>query len=310
VLKAHQLKALSVRSDRRGLVRLGGHLGALCITGALVLLAHGPWLVPAILVHGYVLIFLFCALHEATHHTPFRSRWLNNAVGHLAGFLLLLPFEYFRLFHWNHHRFTQDPLRDPELARPKPSTLGGYLLHVSGMPNWAARISTVAGHAFTGRAPQPWIGPENEVLIVREARLYVLAYGVVIAGSIALGSAVLLWIWVLPAMLGQIFLRLYLLAEHTGCEMSSDTLGNTRTTYTNAVVRFFAWNMPYHVEHHAYPAIPFHSLPKANAHFRTAIRTGTPGYAAATRSIFQHLLAAHHSPERSSAAARTESKTS
>jgi len=147
--------------------------------------------------------FLFCALHEATHHTPFRSRWLNNAVGHFAGFLLLLPFEYFRLFHWNHHRFTQDPLRDPELARPRPATWAAYLFHVSGMPNWAARISTSAGHAFTGRAPQPWIGPEKERLIVREARLYVLAYCGVLAGSIALGSAVLLWIWVLRRCSGR-----------------------------------------------------------------------------------------------------------
>jgi len=309
VLKADQLKALCVRSDAQGLLRLGGHLGALCVTGALVLLAHGAWLVPAIVLHGYVLIFLFCALHEATHHTPFRSRWLGTAVGHFAGFLLLLPFEYFRRFHWDHHRFTQDPLRDPELARPKPATLGEYLLHASGLPNWGVRIKNTAEHAFTGRVPQPWIPPENKALIVREARLYLLAYCVVIAGSIAMGSAVLLWIWVLPAMAGQIFLRLYLLAEHTGCEMSADTLGNTRTTYTNAVVRFFAWNMPYHVEHHAYPAIPFHSLPKANTYFRAAIRTGTPGYLAATHLIFRYLLA-HHSPGRSSAAASTESKTS
>jgi fatty acid desaturase len=298
MLKADQLKALAVRSDRRGLLRLGGHLGALCVTGALVLQARGVWLFPAVVLHGYVLIFLFCALHEATHHTPFRSRWLNNALGHFAGFLLLLPFEYFRLFHWDHHRFTQDPARDPELARPKPSSLAGYLLHVTGLPNWVTRINTVASHAFTGRAPQPWIAPEKRALIVREARFYVFVYAAVIAVSILLQSGVLLWIWVLPAMLGQIFLRLYLLAEHTGCEMSDDTLGNTRTTYTNAVVRFFAWNMPYHVEHHAYPAIPFHCLPKANAYFRASIRVGPPGYVAASRSIIRHLLRDAKAPGR------------
>lgn len=290
-LRGDQLKALCERSDRQGLLRLGGHLAALVLTGALVLQARGVWLVPAILLHGYVLIFLFCALHEATHHRPFRSRWLNNALGHFAGLLLLLPFEYFRLFHWDHHRFTQDPLRDPELARPKPATLAGYLLHVSGLPNWATRIRTVAGHAVSGRVPQPWVPQHKHALIVREARLYVLAYGAAIVASIALQSAILLWIWVLPAMAGQPFLRHYLLAEHTGCETGDDPLGNTRTTYTNALVRFFAWNMPFHVEHHAYPAIPFHSLPKANIFLRGSIRVGTPGYIAATRSIIAHLLA-------------------
>jgi fatty acid desaturase len=99
-----------------------------------------------------------------------------------------------------------------------------------------------------------------------------------------------------------------LLAEHTGCEMSSDTYANTRTTITNPVVRFFAWNMPYHVEHHAYPAIPFHSLPRAHEHLRGAERTVSPGYLSATRSIFRYLTS-HHSPVRASASARTEAKT-
>src|SRR3954468_3949898 len=115
-LKAAELKALSQRSDARGLLQLGGHLGTLCVTGAVVLALRGTWwVVPAIVAHGYVLIFLFCALHEATHFTPFRSRWLSRSLGHFCGFLMLLPFEYFRLFHWDHHRFTQDPERDPEL---------------------------------------------------------------------------------------------------------------------------------------------------------------------------------------------------
>jgi fatty acid desaturase len=102
----------------------------------------------------------------------------------------------------------------------------------------------------------------------------------------------LLWLWILPAMIGQVFLRNYLLAEHTGCENCSDTLANTRTTYTNAVVRFFAWNMPFHVEHHAYPSIPFYALPRANVHLRDQIKVGDPGYVAAMRSILRFLFKA------------------
>jgi len=55
------------------------------------------------------------------------------------------------------------------------------------------------------------------------------------------------------------------LAEHTGCAQAPNMLENTRTTYTNAFVHFFAWNMPHHAEHHAYPAVPFHALPKLGA---------------------------------------------
>jgi hypothetical protein len=65
-----------------------------------------------------------------------------------------------------------------------------------------------------------------------------------------------------PLLVGQGFLRPYLLAEHTACAFTRDCLENTRTTLTLWLVRLFAWNMPYHGEHHAYPAVPFHALPR------------------------------------------------
>jgi fatty acid desaturase len=65
-----------------------------------------------------------------------------------------------------------------------------------------------------------------------------------------------------PLLVGQGFLRPYLLAEHTACAFTRDCLENTRTTLTLWLVRLFAWNMPYHAEHHAYPAVPFHARPR------------------------------------------------
>ena len=41
-----------------------------------------------------------------------------RAVARACGLLLVLPADYFRAFHLRHHRFTQDPARDPELAPP------------------------------------------------------------------------------------------------------------------------------------------------------------------------------------------------
>ena len=50
--------------------------------------------------------------------------------------------------------------------------------------------------------------------------------------------------------------------KHGLCPMVANMFDNTRTTYTNRVVRFFAWNMPFHTEHHTYPTVPFHKLPE------------------------------------------------
>jgi fatty acid desaturase len=56
-------------------------------------------------------------------------------------------------------------------------------------------------------------------------------------------------------------------------------LENTRTTFTNAVVRFIAWNMPFHAEHHAYPSVPFHRLPDFHEIVRQHLKTTERGYA-------------------------------
>jgi fatty acid desaturase len=51
-------------------------------------------------------------------------------------------------------------------------------------------------------------------------------------------------------------------------------------------VKGFAWNMPYHVEHHAYPSIPFHALPKLNEIVAEQIVYRGPGYIAVTRETW------------------------
>ena len=85
-------------------------------------------------------------------------------------------------------------------------------------------------------------------------------------------------VWLLPLALGFPVLRLYLLAEHDRCEEVADMLRNTRTTLTNRAVRFLAWNMPFHAEHHAAPSVPFHKLPELHGHVRNRIAVLTPGY--------------------------------
>ena len=107
--------------------------------------------------------------------------------------------------------------------------------------------------------------------------------------SVLLRSDAVIEFWVLPAVLGQPWLRLYLMAEHTGCPLIPDMLANSRTTLSNPVVRFFAWNMPYHAEHHSFPAVPFHALPALHADLAPALKTTARGYVAAQREIFRAL---------------------
>jgi fatty acid desaturase len=285
-----RLTHLNRRSDARGLLHLAGHGLLLLAAGMLLGFAiHNWWVVPATVLYGIVLIALFAPLHETIHRTAFRSRWLNDAVGWLCGLLLVLPPEYFRFFHFAHHRHTQDPLNDPELASPKPATSGQWLAHVSGWNYWRAELVGLVTHAL-GRAPEPFLkAPRAAARVVAEARVTLVVYAAITAVAIVEGSWAPLTYWVLPALVGQPFLRLYLLAEHTLCPLVPDMLANSRTTRSNAAVRFLAWNMPYHAEHHAFPSVPFHALPSVHRDLRADLKVTAPGYLAVNREIFRSL---------------------
>jgi fatty acid desaturase len=242
------------------------------------------------------------AVHETAHKTAFKSRGLNLAVGHLSAFIIGLPYEYYCLFHWDHHRYTQDPDKDPELiVGVKPASDTQLAVAYSGLLQVAGRLRLMLGHAITGNVTVPWIPESKRAVVVGEARAYAALYVLLLALSLWFSSALLLWVWIVPLVIGQFFLRPYLYAEHTGCERTRSAFENTRTTYTGAVVKWFAWNMPYHVEHHAYPSIPFHALPKLNAIVDGEIVHRGHGYIRTTRETwawFRRQLQAAQANER------------
>jgi fatty acid desaturase len=292
LLEREMVRRLSQRSDARGLLQLGVHAGLLCATGVLVWASRdSAWLLPAMLLHGIALSFLFCALHESIHRTAFASGWLNEAVAWVCGALLVLPPDYFRLFHFAHHRFTQNPERDPELTVPPPATAAAYWWRVSGLPYWYDRVSVTLRHALIGRVTEAFVPRERAALVVREARMLWGVYAGVAAVSLYLGRREALIYWVLPALLGQPFLRLFLLAEHTGCPLTDDMLSNTRSTRTNALVRLLTWRMPYHAEHHCFPSVPFHALGRLNGLIGTRTRVTAPGYLALHRELLRQFRA-------------------
>ena len=45
--------------------------------------------------------------------------------------------------------------------------------------------------------------------------------------------------------------------------MWTRSLENTRSTRTNALMRWMCWNMQYHTAHHAFPGVPCYALPPA-----------------------------------------------
>ena len=292
-LSKDERQQLTAKTDAAGLLHLAVHAGFIVLTGIaihLIVASTGftVWLLPVMMAHGILLVFLFTLQHETTHYTPFKTRDLNTLVGTVCGFILFLPPVWFRYFHLAHHRYTQDPLKDPELASPKPKTTYQYLAYLSGIPVWKSHIGTLIRNAI--HECDDGFVPANKRRLVRiEALALSGLYLFVAVVSLWFGTTVMQTLWLLPLLLGQPFLRAYLLAEHAKCPEVDNRFENTRTLSTNPLVRRLAWNMPYHTEHHVYPAIPFFRLPEAHALARQHLQQLVPGYRSFHRQFYQQI---------------------
>jgi fatty acid desaturase len=49
------------------------------------------------------------------------------------------------------------------------------------------------------------------------------------------------------------------------------------------------WNMPFHAEHHLFPAVPFHRLPALHDQIGNRFSHVEPGYAATNYKIWRAL---------------------
>lgn len=272
---------LTAQDARAGWRQLALHLALIVAPGLWIGLRLPLWPL-ALPLLGLALTFLFAAAHECTHGTALSPRWLNEAVGHFAGLVLLLPFLSFRYYHLAHHRHTNDPERDPELeGATTPATPAEWILYLSGLPFWRAQAKLILTAAL-GRPMPSWAPPGVVPRLRTEARIYLGVYALALLSLI--WSPLVLWLWLVPVLIGQPVLRLYLLAEHGDCPRVADMFLNTRTTFTNRAVRLLAWNMPYHAEHHVYPAVPFHRLPELHALTQAHLGQTAEGYAAFTRA--------------------------
>ncbi len=276
-LSGEERNHLTALSDGPGLLKLAQHLLLIGLLAWLIMADVPGWPV-LMLPLGILKVFLFTLLHETVHRTAFQSVWLNRLVGRACSVILILPADWFRYFHLAHHRFTQEPARDPELAEAKPDTVLRYIVHISGYGVWRGQITAMLRNATLANEDE-FVPARAKAKVMREARAMLMLYAGLLAGSLLAGSALLLWIWIVPLLIGQPFLRLYLLAEHGRCAFVANMFENTRTTFTNRLVRWLAWNMPYHAEHHAYPAVPYHKLPEFHARTREHLQVTENGYA-------------------------------
>jgi fatty acid desaturase len=98
-----------------------------------------------------------------------------------------------------------------------------------------------------------------------------------------------MYVGALPFMYGTWLSVYFGLTQHLG--LAEDVLDHrlsARTVYMNPIFRFVYWNMNYHVEHHMFPMVPYHALPRLHA----AIRHNLPPPYASTWAAYREVLPA------------------
>jgi fatty acid desaturase len=289
-LDKKQLKALAKRSDGPGLRYLSLWVLALLVTGAPIWAVLSWWqpgvwswaaLIWAMVVYGAVLtVPAYAMSHETAHGTAFRSRWLNEAVFWLTSLIYMEEPLHRRYTHTNHHSYTWHAGKDSQMPFDTPMGLGGWLLEISGLALLRFH-ALVLLRLLSGRYSPVMrdVTPPGEFAkMTRNAWVFALVYAG-LGGAIVAGQSWLLWFLVLPRLLGAPVMLLFTLIQHVEMQENHPSiLESTRSFRTSWLGRFLYMNMNHHIEHHLYPLVPFHALPKLGAVLEPELPAPDPGF--------------------------------
>lgn len=278
-LAAATLQELSERTHGAALVRALVQVTLLAASTGILLAAPEPWLRwPAFAIQVLMQFAMFGLLHETIHGTAFASTAANGAGSWIAAVWQFAPPAWMRAFHFQHHRHTHELALDPELsglawmARWPRGVLG--LANASGLPILLARV-LLTGAAATGvpalfAKALPYVARDRRAAVARDARILLAVHAMLVALGLTVAPGVA-WLYA-AAVAAHALLSIYLTCEHRGLPGEGDVLARTRSIRAGWQLRFLLWNMPYHAEHHAYPSVPFHALPRLHRLLQPALR--------------------------------------
>ncbi len=231
--------------------------------------------------------------HESLHGTAFKTDWMNNALYEIASFMVMRESTPWRWSHTRHHSDTIIVGRDPEIAVPRPPNIGQILLSfidLNVMPRYLYKLVLHSTGKLTAEE-QTYIPIDEYEKVFVKARIVLLIYVLVSALAIYTRSILPLMYIGLPNIYGSWLMPIYGLTQHAG--LAEDVLDhrlNCRTVYMNPIHRYLYWNMNYHVEHHMFPLVPYHALPRLHELVKADMPTPYHSIAAAFREIIPAVL--------------------
>ena len=206
-----------------------------------------PWTASFLmnLVAAYV---AFTGLHDASHFSLGRKRWISIVVGECLSVVLFANFQIFRQIHQRHHRHTNDENQDPD------AWLGAG-------PTWQLPLRWLMVDVHYLRAfqfSQLKIGRFEFLAMVASAMTTATLIAVLVGSG---NSLLILTLWFLPARISLMAAAYY--ADYVPHQRPHATPRKQHKYAHTANIRgrllgvlLVGHNM--HLVHHLYPGVPFY----------------------------------------------------
>ena len=190
---------------------------------------------------------------------------MNDIVYNIASFQVMRNPVAWRWSHARHHTDTYIVGRDPEIAfmRP-PAVIKLGLAFIGIQAVWESMgilLRQAAGKLSDDE--KDYIPESERWKAILAARIHIAIYAATIVAALAFRSWIPLMVIGLPRIYGAWHMVMTGLLQHGGlADNVIDHRLNSRTVYMNPISRFIYWNMNYHIEHHMFPMVPYHALPR------------------------------------------------
>jgi fatty acid desaturase len=254
LLSTEEIRPFMARSDARAWLMVSANFLLIAGAFALPILWPNPLtILICLLLLGARQLGLAVIYHDCCHGVFFRTRWLNDLIGHwVAAGLLNTSMYAYRAYHLKHHKFAGTP-DDPDLGI------------ASAYPASAASLRRKIRRDLTGVTGWKAFKGQFRKFGIRRNAPFVVSH-LLLFGALWLAGApwaYALW-WLAYVFVHQLVTRLRFMGEHGVAKdrLSADARENTCTTVVSWWERLLvAPNyVNFHLEHHLSAAVPCYRL--------------------------------------------------
>ncbi|MDO8267150.1 MAG: fatty acid desaturase family protein [Moraxellaceae bacterium] len=287
IFTREEIRMLTERSDLAGFVGIGFTWGVIFLTLAMLAWAAQQSLpvavllfVPGVIILGGRHLALAILMHEASHGTLFRTKWLNDTF---ADWVCAKPIwndvQKYKVHHFAHHSKTgQQGDTDLSLVAGLPCTRASLWRKFARDLSGYTGLKFLLGRTLMDAGVIQWTVSNDIQKLPQEGRRWhdylrdlvsngwrtALVHAVLFGMAWASGHAWLYGVFVLTYITPfPLILRIRSMAEHACTEQSTDMFRNTRSTRAGLLARMTVapHRVNYHIEHHVMASVPFRKLP-------------------------------------------------